>query len=165
MTVFDEQAERKAVVAEAMTWMRANTQFREMADKKGVGVDCTMLLVRCFVDTGAVEPFDPRPYPPRWFLSKDHPNILMPWLEQFGERIPAEKAQPGDVITCKIGRHYAHTGIVVDKNYIIHSYMDVGYVVLTERNHSGLQSAEPLYFDMWAKKRARARAMAEAEAK
>jgi hypothetical protein len=30
-------------------------------DLKGVGVDCGMLIVRVFVDTGLCAPFDPRP--------------------------------------------------------------------------------------------------------
>jgi cell wall-associated NlpC family hydrolase len=36
--------ERAAVVAEARTWIK--TPWRHMADIKGAGVDCAMLLVR-----------------------------------------------------------------------------------------------------------------------
>jgi cell wall-associated NlpC family hydrolase len=45
-----EAAQRATVVAEARSWIR--TPYHNCADVKGAGVDCGMLLVRVFVDTG-----------------------------------------------------------------------------------------------------------------
>jgi cell wall-associated NlpC family hydrolase len=56
--------QRARVVKEAVGWL--GTPYRHQADIKGAGVDCGMLLVRVFVDTGLVAPFDPRPYENDW---------------------------------------------------------------------------------------------------
>ena len=58
----DELRQRAAVVAAARAWI--GTPYHHMADIKGVGVDCAMLLVRVYCDLGLVEHFDPRPYTP-----------------------------------------------------------------------------------------------------
>ena len=49
---------REKIVAEARSWI--GTPYHNCADIKGVGVDCGMLLVRVYVDTGVVPPFDHR---------------------------------------------------------------------------------------------------------
>ena len=49
-----ESEQRASVIAEAMSWI--GTPFRDQSDVKGAGVDCAMLLVRCFVDTSVVPP-------------------------------------------------------------------------------------------------------------
>ena len=56
-----EFSERTAVVAAARSWI--GTPYHNCADVIGTGVDCGMLLVRVFVDSGLCAPFDPRPYP------------------------------------------------------------------------------------------------------
>ena len=64
-----EAAERAAVVAAARAWI--GTPYHHMADIKGVGVDCAMLLVRVYCDLGLVEPFDPRPYTQDWMMHQE----------------------------------------------------------------------------------------------
>jgi cell wall-associated NlpC family hydrolase len=70
----DEARQRAAVVAEARSWI--GTRYHNCADIKGAGADCGMLLVRVFVDTGLVAPFDPRPYPPDWHLHRSEEKYL-----------------------------------------------------------------------------------------
>ncbi len=72
----DEAAQRAAIVREARSWI--GTPYHNCADVKGRhgGVDCGMLLVRVFVDTGLVAPFDPRPYPPDWHLHRSEEKYL-----------------------------------------------------------------------------------------
>ena len=47
-----------------------------MADIKGVGVDCAMLLVRVYCDLGLVERFDPRPYTQDWMMHRNEERYL-----------------------------------------------------------------------------------------
>ena len=69
-----ETDQRMAVVAAARAWI--GTPYHNCADVRGAGVDCGMLLVRVFVDTGLCEPFDPRPYPPDWHLHRAEEKYL-----------------------------------------------------------------------------------------
>src|SRR5215469_10862476 len=89
-----ETCQRAAVVAEAKSWLK--TPFRDQADVKGAGVDCAMLLVRCFVDTGIVAPLDPRPYPPQWHLHRDEERFLE-IVVKLGTEV-GRAPIPGDVI-------------------------------------------------------------------
>ena len=102
-----EQQQRAAVVAAARAWI--GTPYHHMADIKGVGVDCAMLLVRVYCDLGLVEPFDPRPYTQDWMMHRNEERYLGFLLERA--RL-VERRALGDVILFKIGRCFAHGGIV-----------------------------------------------------
>ena len=102
-----EQAQRNEVVAEARRWI--GTPYHHQADVLGAGVDCGMLLVRVYVDTGVVPPFDPRPYPVQWHLHRDDERYLGFLIERGVE---VEAPAPGDIVVWKIGRAFAHGGIV-----------------------------------------------------
>ena len=101
------------------TWL--GTPYHNCADVKGVGVDCGMLLVRVFVDTGLVAPFDPRPYPADWHLHRSEEKYLG-FVFDRGKEVAAP--QPGDVMVMRIGRCYSHGGIVTVPTplTIIHAY-------------------------------------------
>lgn len=122
------------VVAEALTWL--DTPYHHAADVKGRGVDCAMLLVRVFVDTGLVEPFDPRPYPHDWYLHHDHERFLG-WIERFGVRLKdGEREQPGDVRLYQWGRCVSHGAIVVSDTEIVHAWLPARRVERCERTWS-----------------------------
>ncbi len=101
----NEAEQRAAVVAEARSWI--GTRYHNCADVKGAGVDCGMLLVRVFVDTGLCQPFDPRPYPPDWHLHRSeekylgflfdrcHEVFLLPLPERGGGGAPVGVAVAG----------------------------------------------------------------------
>ena len=69
-----ESFQRHVIVREARSWVR--TPYHAQADIKGAGVDCGMLLVRVFVDSGLVPPFDPRPYADDWYLHRSEERYL-----------------------------------------------------------------------------------------
>lgn len=119
MSVSDQ---RRAVVAEALSWV--GTPYHNGGDIKQVGVDCGMLLVRVFVDTGFVEPFDPRPYPAQWHLHQFAERYLH-WIETFGQKVPGPDEGrvpfPGDVVMFKYGHTYAHGSIVIEWPMIVHA--------------------------------------------
>lgn len=109
------------ILAEARSWL--DTPYHHAGDIKGVGVDCAMLLVRVFVDTGLVPPFDPRPYPPDWHLHRSAERFLG-WIEQFSD--PVTEPLPGDVALFKFGRCVSHGGIVESPLVIIHADLRAG---------------------------------------
>jgi cell wall-associated NlpC family hydrolase len=121
-------SQRAAVVASARSWL--GTPYHHAADVKGRmgGVDCAMLLVRVYCDLGLVEPFDPRPYTRDWFLHRNEERYLGFLLTRSREvRAPLE----GDVVLFRVGRCFAHAGIVtaVDPLTIIHAFAGARCVV------------------------------------
>jgi cell wall-associated NlpC family hydrolase len=114
---------REAVVAEARAWI--GTPYHHMADVKGHGVDCSMLLVRVYCDLGLVEKFDPRPYTRDWFLHRNEERYLGFLLARSKEvRTPGL----GDAAVFRIGRCFAHAGIVsrLEPLSIIHAFATAG---------------------------------------
>jgi cell wall-associated NlpC family hydrolase len=145
-----EAAQRAAVIADARSWI--GTPYHNCADIKGVGVDCGMLLVRVFVDTGLVPPFDPRPYPIDWHLHRSEERYLGFIFDRSREVV---SPQPGDVMVLRYGRCYSHGGIVTDDSplTVVHAYYPAGRVVEEEvaRNAVLADAArKPRFFSYWA---------------
>jgi cell wall-associated NlpC family hydrolase len=107
---------RVAVVEYAKKWL--GTPFRDQADTMGAGVDCAMLIIRSFVDTGILPPFDPRPYPPRWHLHQSRERFLE-IVEQFG--VQTDEVRVGNVAVYREGRCFSHGGLIMDEQTIIHA--------------------------------------------
>ncbi len=114
-------AERAAVVAAARSWI--GTPYHHAADVKGPkgGVDCAMLLVRVYCGLDLVEPFDPRPYTRDWMLHRDEERYLG-FLLARARTVTAPGL--GDVILFRVGRCYAHGGIVTKTEplTIVHAF-------------------------------------------
>ena len=121
-----QATERARVVAEARRWI--GTPYHPCADLLGIGVDCGMLLVRVFVDTGLCAPFDPRPYAPDWHLHRQEERYLGFVFDRCRERAAP---QPGDVAVFRYGRCYAHGGVVTrsDPLTIVHAFSPAGCVL------------------------------------
>jgi cell wall-associated NlpC family hydrolase len=120
-----ERKARAGVVKEARSWLR--TPYHHAADVKGDGVDCAMLLVRVYCDLGLIESFDPRPYTRDWFLHRNEERYLGFLLARSHEvRSPGL----GDIVLFRVGRCFAHGGIVSDVEplTIIHAFSNVGRV-------------------------------------
>jgi cell wall-associated NlpC family hydrolase len=150
-----EVALRAKLVAEALTWV--GTPYRQLGATKGIAVDCSMLLVRAMIDAGIVEEFDPRPYPPAWFLHRDDERYI-DWMATVA--VEVSTPQPGDVDVMKIGRAFAHSGYIVDADHIVHAFADEKVCNLSPRRHPFLLYAnkagalrEHRYFDLFAKLR------------
>jgi cell wall-associated NlpC family hydrolase len=142
-----ESEQRAAVVAEARSWIR--TPYQHMADCKKGGVDCAMLLVRVFVDTGLVAPFDPRPYSRTWFLHRDAELYLGHVLHYAREIFTAP--EPGDIVLCRIGRLFAHGGIVTKWPRVIHAFAQARMVLEDDVSRQGKYEAiEKRVFSYWA---------------
>ena len=124
-----EGGQRAAVVAAARAWI--GTPYHHMADIKGVGVDCAMLLVRVYCDLGLVGRFDPRPYTQDWMMHRNEERYLGFLLKRARM---VETPDLGDVVLFRIGRCFAHGGIVVKAEplTIIHAFMPAGVVLEDE---------------------------------
>jgi NlpC/P60 family putative phage cell wall peptidase len=122
----DEAAARARIVAAAREWR--GTPYHHMADVKGVGCDCAMLLVRVFCDLGLVDPFDPRPYVKDWHLHRGEERYLA-FLMARAHEAPAPL--PGDVILFKYGRCFSHGGIVTQAEplTIVHAFYPARMVI------------------------------------
>ncbi len=146
-----EAEQRAAVVAEARRWL--GTRYHNGADVRGVGVDCGMLIVRAFVDTGLCAPFDPRPYAPDWHLHRSEERYLGFVFDRCAE---VETPQPGDVVVFKYGRCYSHGGIVTKASplTLIHAFWPAK-IVMEEGLAQNLQLADPArgrrFFSYWKK--------------
>ena len=122
----DLSQQRARIAAEARKWI--GTPYHNCADVLGAGVDCGMLIVRVFVDTGLVAPFDPRPYAPDWMLHRDEEK----YLSFFTARAhPVEKPGVGDIALFRYGRSYSHGGVVVSTHpvNIVHASHDARFVI------------------------------------
>ena len=153
MTIERDQSAggRARVVAQARRWV--GTPYHPAADVLGAGVDCGMLIVRVFVDTGLVPPFDPRPYPPDWHLHRGEERYLGFVFDRAREVAVAD-ARAGDVIVFRYGRCHAHGGIVTgtDPLTLVHAFSPARAVIeeALERNATLSEPARaPRVFSPW----------------
>lgn len=145
-----ERYQRALVTKEARSWI--GTPYHPQGDIKGFGVDCGMLLVRVFVDTGMCEPFDPRPYSDDWMLHRSEEKYLGFVFDRAKE---VSEPQPGDVMAFLYGRCYSHGGIVAraDPLAIVHAYQPTGGVIEEDvATNPELIAArrKPRFFSYWA---------------
>jgi hypothetical protein len=150
-----EAISRVEIITEAFSWI--GTPFVDCACVKGRGgaVDCAMLLRECYVKTGRLEDFDPRPYPPRWHVHKDEERFL-DWLIRLGAK---ETSTPklADIVVWKFGRTYSHGAILVNSQEVVHAYYAAGMTMMNRLDEPvlGVQvnnKPRPVkFFDVWSR--------------
>lgn len=156
LTVARESELRERLIGEALSWV--GTPYRQLGATKGVAVDCSMLLVRVVIDAGIVEAFDPRPYPPSWFMHRDDERYI-DWLATVA--VEVDTPRRGDIAAFRMGRAFAHSGFIVDDLHLVHAFADEGRCNLTPRRHPLLAWADrrgtiprqARYFDIFARLR------------
>lgn len=119
---------QEKVLAEVRSWL--GTPWHHEGAVKGAGVDCAMLLLRVFVEVGAIPEFDPRPYPIDHMMHSGDERFLG-WLNHHADEVTDGEPQVADVIVYKVGRCYSHGAIVVQWPHIIHAFRDERAVVLS----------------------------------
>ena len=126
----EEARWRAAIINEALSWV--GTPFRDCADIKGRngGVDCAMLMVRSYVDTGRLAPFDPRPYKPRHMLHSSEEKFLR-WIEENLGGIRTTEPRVGDCVVWMFGRCFSHGGILINSKECVHAYYVAGCTLLS----------------------------------
>ncbi|MEJ0093410.1 MAG: hypothetical protein WDN46_08225 [Methylocella sp.] len=147
--VLTELETRALIVAEARKWI--GTPYHPCADVRGAGVDCGMLIVRVFVDTGLVAPFDPRPYPPDWHLHRSAERYLG-FVTERCEQV--EQPGLGDIVVFRYGRCYSHGGVVTstDPLRLVHAYHPYR-TTFEEGLDANIQLSDPArqrrYYSLW----------------
>jgi len=132
-------AQRAAVVAEAMTWLR--TPFHHQARVKGDGVDCVNLLVAAYSGAGLLPSLALGEYARNWHFHQDEPRFLAE-VQKYCDRVPeGETPQPGDIVMFSYGRHASHGAIVTAWPQVIHAWAKVGKVVLSDVDSGPLAEA------------------------
>jgi cell wall-associated NlpC family hydrolase len=160
--VFDSNEEavgRAGIIREALTWV--GTPFADCADIKGPNgaVDCAMLLVRVYVDTGRLKPFDPRPYAPQHMLHRGN-ELFIEWVQNKLGGKPVDKPKVADLVIWQFGRTFSHGAILINNEEVVHAYAHA-QMCLTSRleedtlkyvSMSNLNFPRPVkYFDVWSK--------------
>ena len=143
-----EIVDRARVVAEARTWI--GTPYHHAADIKHVGVDCAMLLVRVFADLELMQTFDPRPYTKDWMLHRDEERYLNQLLARAHE---VDEAEAGDIMLLRVGRCFAHGGIVsaIRPLRLVHAFAKARRVIEEEvERNAELVSRPHKFFSYWA---------------
>lgn len=154
MTSQVEAAQRGFIVDEALSWV--GTPYRQWGATKGIAVDCAMLLVRCWVDAGIFEPFDPRPYPPEWHLHQGAERYLQ-WLETLA--LEKTEPEPGDIVVFRYGRCFSHAGVMISATRLVHAFADSMMCRLSDLTDGDLAEFSPgmarprKFFSVWAKLR------------
>jgi cell wall-associated NlpC family hydrolase len=142
----EEQAQRLAVVQEALTWL--GTPWHHQARVKGAGVDCGMFLAEVFEACGILPHIEPGDYPQDWGQHRDDERFLAQ-VEQFAK--PVKDPLPGDIVLYRFGRCMSHAGLVTAWPQMIHSYLDHGVphgVVLEDAEAN--QSLAPRFMGAWS---------------
>jgi hypothetical protein len=152
-----ERVQRLAILKEAWSWDK--TPYRQQGDIKGPKgcVDCSMLLVRCWVDAGIFKPFDPRPYSPDWHLHVGTERYLG-WLNEMA--VEVERPKPGDIVLWRFGRCFSHGGIVLDEHKVMQasSLHRVTFPEMLSASwlcylRDGKSPRPTKFFDIWARLR------------
>jgi len=115
---------RRAVVAEAATWLR--TPYHHMGRVKDAGTDCLMLLAEVYEAAGVIPHVDVPFYPPDWHLHRGIERYLEGLMHYAREH--AGPPRPGDAVLFKFGRCFAHGAIVVAWPRLIHAWHNAGVV-------------------------------------
>lgn len=140
-----EAEERAHVVEVARTWIR--TPYHDRAAIKGVGVDCAMLLVAVYSDAGIVPVEDPGHYSSQWYLHHSEEKYLAE-VEKYAHQIEGPP-KPGDVVVYKVGRAFAHGGIVTDWPNIIHAVKEANMVIEDRWDAGRLAGREHRFYSRW----------------
>jgi hypothetical protein len=121
-------AERAAVVAEAMTWLR--TPYHHNQALKGVAADCVRFLNEPYASLGFTDREPAREYPPDWHFHRSE-ELLLEAIERRCRGV-AGPPLPADIVVFRLGRCFAHCAIVVEWPVVIHAWKDAGCVSLDD---------------------------------
>lgn len=140
-----EQAQRQAVIDEALTWLK--TPYHHAARVKGAGVDCLMLLAEVYTAAGVIEPIADIPHYPRdWMLHRNEERYLDGLLSYCH---PVAEPKLGDIALFRFGRTVSHGAIVLDWPNILHAYSDEGGVVLSSAANGRLAGRLAGFYSPW----------------
>lgn len=142
-----EDEGRQAVVAAARSYI--GTPYHHHGKIKGVGVDCGTLLTLVFAEAGVRDSIELGQYSTQWHLHRGEP-IYEDTVKAAGCH-EVEEPKLGDIVLYKIGRQFAHGGIVtcIDPLTFVHAFMQVRCVIETPENESGVMGLPRKFYSAW----------------
>lgn len=106
-----ELEQRQAVVTEARTWV--GTKFVHQAGVKGAGCDCAHLISETYRAAGLMPAIVYPVYGKDFYRHAEHEEkYIVETAKKYFDEITEAECAPGDWITVKVGRAYAHCAIV-----------------------------------------------------
>lgn len=142
-----ELEQRLGVVTEARKWI--GTRYHHQGAVLGAGIDCGMLLVRVFCDTGLVPEFDPRPYSRDWYFHRDE-DVYLGFVNDRSKEVDTPAL--GDIAIWKVGRAFAHGAIVVSWPTVIHAVAQEGMCLEQPIVGNRLAESPVRFFSYWGGK-------------
>jgi cell wall-associated NlpC family hydrolase len=103
-------------LAEARSFL--GTPYHHKGRVKGVGVDCGGLLYEVYSKFFPLKPY-PAQYAMDWALHRGD-ELYLDWIAEYVE--PASSPVPGGLVVFRLGRCFAHGGIVTDRGRVIHAW-------------------------------------------
>ena len=159
-----ELAQRKAVIAEARSWI--GTAYHHRAAVKATwdadgnrltpgGVDCATLLAQVYEAAGIITPVPIPSYPPDWHMHRKTERYADTVTERARE-ITEAAALPGDVVMYRFGHSFSHAAIVMPPGWpsIVHAFF-ASRLVQLDRGDGGVladdhgQPRPRRFFTVW----------------
>jgi cell wall-associated NlpC family hydrolase len=139
-----EKQERDAVIKEAKTWLR--TPYHPEARVKGAGCDCGTFILGVFENVGLIKHIELEHYPQDIACNCANPMYLKK-IKEYCHEVNRDII-PGDIIMYKFDGALTahHCSIVIDDEYLIHSYTRQGVVL---SNRRGYKKFEIGLFSFW----------------
>lgn len=127
MTLEQENAEREKLLAEAKEWI--GTPYHTRGRIKQGGCDCGTFLLGVVENVGFIEHIDLPYYSEDVACHCAVPRYLMK-IKEYCNEVPIGSQKPGDILVFQFAGSKVphHAGIVVDDNYMIHSYTRQGVI-------------------------------------
>ena len=117
-------------IAKAATaWL--GTPYANNSMVKGVGVDCSYLLVAALVDSGLMKAdrLQIENYSNEWHLHHSEEKYLK-YVQQVADEVKeGAPLEIGDFLLYQYGRCISHGAIYIGKGLVIHSFVDYGVII------------------------------------
>lgn len=115
--------ERQRVVAVAKSWLK--TPYHHFARKKGVGVDCGLLLAEVYEEAGICGHINIPYYPEDWYLHHSE-EVYLNIVESYAREV--KEPLPGDIALYTWGKCVSHGAIIERWPTVIHAFKEENYV-------------------------------------
>lgn len=117
-------------IAKAATaWL--GTPYANNSMVKGVGVDCSYLLVAALVDSGLMKAdrLQIENYSNEWHLHHSEEKYLK-YVQQVADEVKeGAPLEIGDFMLYQYGRCISHGAIYIGKGLVIHAFVDYGVII------------------------------------
>lgn len=113
----------------AIEWL--GTPYANNSMVKGVGVDCSYLLVAALVDSGLMKAdrLQIENYSNEWHLHHSEEKYLK-YVQQVADEVKAgSPLEIGDFLLYQYGRCISHGAIYIGKGLVIHAFVDYGVII------------------------------------